>query len=163
MHKCKGKADLKNKTKVETSIRHQKEMNCSVPDGCAMLWQTPCPASSDTRPATVTNFLQGFKAKIGDVYLVFDKYLDYSTKCSTRKSRGPGGYRVFQFHASSRLPPQNQTLNISENKKQLIHIICEDLKSDIGVLGGYSHKLVITGQDEVPVELSPGDSEKSHC
>lgn len=45
--------------------------------------------------------------RIGDVYLVFDRYVDFSTKFSACKCRGSGGSRVFQLTASGPLPPQN--------------------------------------------------------
>ena len=42
-------------------------------------------------------------------------------------------------------------LTISENKKQLIGILVESIKADA------VHKLIITGQAEVPTEMSPGN------
>ena len=89
----------------------------------------------------------------GDVYLVFDRYIEFSTKCSARKSRGPGGCKVFQLSANSPLPPQKQVLTVSENKKKLIQIIVETLIVEAVVPG--RSRLIITGQEDTPVEIAP--------
>ena len=52
------------------------------------------------------------------------------------------------------LPPQKFMLTVIRNKVQLIDLICEDMafhKDDIS-----HHKLVLTGSDPVPVEISRG-------
>lgn len=79
---------------------------------------------------------------------MFDRYTDFSTKYSTQKARGPGGCRVFQLSANSPLPPQNQVLNVSENKRQLIQIIIETL-----VQSQWEHqgKIIVTGQEDDPI------------
>ena len=58
---------------------------------------------------------------------VFDRYIEFSTKYSARKVRGPAGCMVFQLSANDPLPSQKQVLTLSENKRQLIHIIVEAL------------------------------------
>ena len=47
------------------------------------------------------------------------------------------------------LASQKVTLTITQNKKQLINIICGDLQSDIDFHQKYTekHKLMITGQE----------------
>ena len=92
------------------------------------------------------------RLKWGDVYLVFDRYIDFSTKYSARKARGPGGCRVFQLSANSLLPPQNQVLNVSENKRQLIQIIVTTLMAEDVVPPGHQSRLIITGQEDTPLE-----------
>ncbi|KAL8577294.1 hypothetical protein ACOMHN_062803 [Nucella lapillus] len=96
------------------------------------------------------------KLRSGDVYLVFDRYIEFSTKCSARKARGSGGCKVFQLSSNSPLPPQNQVLSIPENKKQLIQIIVETLVTEATVPGGHQSKLIVTGQDPTPIEISAG-------
>ena len=60
-----------------------------VTDGSALLYLIPWPASS----ATVGDFVVKFRKNIEkqlqsyDVYPVFDRYREYSTKCVTRVSR----------------------------------------------------------------------------
>ena len=54
---------------------------------------------------------------------------------------------VFQLSANGRLPSQKQVLTVSENKRQLIHIIMEALVAEAVVAGRYSSRLIITGQE----------------
>ncbi|KAL8593372.1 hypothetical protein ACOMHN_065978 [Nucella lapillus] len=162
MRICKSKADLKMKTKVEVSVRNANQMDCTILDGCAVLWVVPWPASSETNQALVSHYVESFvqylqhKLRSGDVYLVFDRYIEFSTKCSARKARGSGGCKVFQLSSNSPLPPQNQVLSIPENKKQLIQIIVETLVTEATVPGGHQSKLIVTGQDPTPIEISAG-------
>ena len=78
MRICKAKSDLKNSTRVEVSARNLEEMDCTVLDGCAVLWTVPWPASSTTNPALVIHYVNSFKKLVerklrsGDVYVVFD-------------------------------------------------------------------------------------------
>jgi hypothetical protein len=55
---------------------------------------------------------------------------------------------VFQLSANSPLPPQNQVLNVSENKRQLIQIIIETLVQSQWVHQG---KIIVTGQEDDPI------------
>ena len=91
----------------------------------------------------------------GDVYLIFDRYIEYSTKYSARKARGPGGCKVFQLSFNSPLPSQEQILTVSENKRELIHIIVETLVAEAIVPGNYPSRLIITGQEPTPIEIAP--------
>ena len=162
MRICKSKADLKKSTRVEVSVRNMDRMDCTVLDGCAILWCIAWPTSSPTNKAQVKDYVESFKEYLqqrlsrGDVYLVFDKYIEYSTKYSARKARGPGGCRVFQLSGNSPLPLQKQVLTVSENKRQLIQIIVETLVAEAVVPGGYLSRLIITGQDDTPIEIAPG-------
>ncbi|KAL8624434.1 hypothetical protein ACOMHN_034682 [Nucella lapillus] len=150
------------KTRVEVSVRNANQMDCTILDGCAVLWGVPWPASSETNQALVSHYVESFvqylqhKLRSGDVYLVFDRYIEFSTKCSARKARGSGSCKVFQLSCNSPLPPQNQVLSIPENKKQLIQIIVETLVTEATVPGGHQSKLIVTGQDPTPVEISSG-------
>ena len=40
---------------------------------------------------------------LSDDYLVFDRYIEFSTKCSARKARGTGGCRVMQIVRGGKL------------------------------------------------------------
>ena len=130
---CKSKADLKKSTRVEVSMRNLDRMNCTVLDGCAILWCSAWPKSSPMNQALVKDYVESFKQYLqqhltsGDVYLVFDRYIEFSTKYSARKARGLAGCMVFQLSANGLLPSQKQVLTVSENKRQLIHIIVEAL------------------------------------
>ena len=91
----------------------------------------------------------------GDVYHVFDRYMEFSAKYSARKARGPAGCMVFQLSANGPLPSQKQVLTVSENKRQLLHIIMEALVAEAVVPGRYSSRLIITGQEPTPIEIAP--------
>ena len=153
---------MKKCTRVEVSVRNAGMTNCTILDGCAILWSIAWPTSSPTNQAIVADYVESFKKyleswlRLGDVYLVFDRYIDFSTKCSARKARSIGGCRVYKLSTNAPLPPQKQVLTVSETKKQLINIIVEKLASDSVVPGGYESKLVIKGQDCTPIEISPG-------
>lgn len=161
MRICKTKADLKKSTRVEVSLRNINKVNCIVIDGCAILWCIVWPTSSNTNQALVRDYVQSFKKylqlhlSLGDVYLVFDRYIEFSTKCSARKARGSGCCRVYKLSANSPLPPQKQILTVAENKKQLIQIIVETLVSEGVIPGSYQSRLIITGQEYTPIEITP--------
>ena len=116
MRICISKADLKKNTMVEATSRVAHSINCTILDGCAILWCVAWPTSSSTSQALVRNYIESFKKYLqlhlsfGDVYLVFDRYIEFSTKCSARKARGLGDCRIFKLYANSPLPPQNQSL-----------------------------------------------------
>lgn len=146
---------------MEVSLRNTDTVNCIILAGCAILWCIAWPTSSHTSQALVRDYVESFKKylqlhlNLGDVYLVFDRYIEFSTKCSARKARGPGGCRVYKLSPNS-LPPQKQILTVAENKKQLIQIIVETLISEAVVSGSYQSKLIITGQEYTPIEIAPG-------
>ncbi len=102
---------------------------------------------------------------MGDVYLVFDRYENYSTKSSTRISRMAEGCKEFQLSPTAPLPSQKICLTITQNKKQLIDIICKDLQTDkhFHCNSTQKHKLMITGQEEAPVEISFGGVVIQRC
>ena len=125
-------------------------------DGCALLWIPQWPSSTSTKQPSVMDYVNKFKEKLksGDIYLVFDRYENFSTK----SSRMAEGCKVFQLCPTAPLPSQKVTLTITRNKKQLIDIICKDLQGDADFhrKNTQKHKLVITGQDKSPVEISCG-------
>ncbi len=60
MRICKSKADLKKATGVEVS-RTMDGMDCTVLDGCAILWCIAWPTSSPTNQALVKDYVESFK------------------------------------------------------------------------------------------------------
>ena len=150
---AKTKSVLKNNLKVEVPRRHA-EIDASFLDGCAVLWVVPWPTGG-----IVQDFLNNFRRHIqghmesGDVYLVFDKYTDGSIKESTRNDRDQGASRVYTLRPPARLPSQKVVLTVSSNKKQLIDLISADLVSHKDM---FNSKLVITGNDPVPVQINEG-------
>ena len=128
-------------------------------DGSAILWVVPWPADG-----SVKDYIANFKYAIGkrlrveDVYLIFDRYYDYSTKSVTRGSRATGVSRVHHLQVNSKLPAQKILLASSKNKKQLMQLIVDDLVLDKKFHEDNTrhHKLVVTGADPMPIEISEG-------
>ena len=89
--------------------------------------------------------------------MIFDRYQDYSTKSVTRDARTCEASRVYQLSPNTPLPSQKAVLTVSENKKQLIQIICSSLVEDVAFHSQHTnmHKLVVTGSD-VPKEIYQG-------
>lgn len=98
------------------------------------------------------------KLEKGDVYLVFDRYYEYNTKSVTRSGRKTEASIVHKLNVTTQLPPQKVALTVTENKKQLIEIICSVLKGDTSFHRDHihKHKFAITSQDKTPVEISNG-------
>ena len=64
--------------------------------------------------------------------------------------------RTHQLRIETKLPAQNVVLTVVENKKQLISIIFGELIRDrlLHVECTRDHKLVVTGEQPCPVEIS---------
>ncbi len=99
-----SKSILKRDMKIEkVSLVALDEIQVTVIDGCALLWIPGWPAVGN-----VQTYIDAFKHKIAeklskcDVYLVVDRYMDFSTKCATRLARGTG--RVYQLTPSTPIP-----------------------------------------------------------
>ena len=140
-------------------MRNLDRMNCTVLDECAILWCIAWPTSSPMNQALVKDYVESFKQYLqrhltsGDVYLVFNRFIEFSTKYSAHKARGPAGCMVFQLSAN--LTSQKQVLTVFKNKRQLIHIIVEALVAEAVVPGHYSSRLIITGQEPAPIAIAP--------
>ena len=88
------------------------------------------------------------------MYLIFDRYYNYSTKSVTRGSRATGVSRVHHLQVNSKLPAQKFLLASTKNKKQLVQLIVQDKKFHED--NTRHHKLVGTGADPVPIEINEG-------
>ena len=150
----------KSLLQVEVSTRHtSSQISCLVIDGSAVLYTIHWPANG-----TVGDFICNFrtyvgqKLKQGEVYLVFDRYRQYSTKGVTRSGRQSNASKVYQLTHDTPLPPQNVALGVTENKKQIIALICVDLcsDSDFHQMHTMTKRLVITGDNDTPMEMHKG-------
>ena len=153
MKVAKTKAIIKNTLKVEMERRHA-ELDASFLDGCAVLWVVPWPTGG-----TVHDFRNNFRRHIqshldsSDVYLLYYRYKEGSIKESTRNYRDQGASRVYSLCPTAKLPSQKVVLTVSSNKGQLIDLILTELIYHKDMLIG---KLMITGNDPVPIQINQG-------
>ena len=160
MRVCKGKSDLKKRLAKEISLRHTtSRVGTAVLDGSAVLWVVHWP-SKGTIADYVNNFKKYLLKKLreADVYLVFDRYHDYSTKSVTRYDRACEASKVYQLNEATPLPPQKAILTVSANKKQLMSIICQNIIEDTSFHAEQTmtNKFVITGSEKSPKEIYQG-------
>jgi len=154
---AKAKSVLKQQLQVVSPNEdHSDKFTCCVLDGSAMLYVIKWTANR-----TVNDFLNNFKAfiarkmKMYDVFLVFDRYNEYSTKSVTRSGRQSKVSKTHKLTNDMIIPAQSVVLGVTENKKQLIRTICKDLCEDqtFHKTVTQKHKLVVTGQCDVPIEI----------
>ena len=91
-----------------------------------------------------------------DVYIVFDRYREYSTKDATRINRQTYSSKHFELGMEIQLPSKEDTLKVSQNKVQLITLITKYIihyiqRRDIKI----HNKLLITS-DYTPIEIVNG-------
>ncbi len=165
MRISKSKSTLKRKLQVEKSSRLSINPDTTIVDGCAILWIIHWP-NKGTVQDYVDNFVSYISTRTGHshVRLVFDRYHDYSIKSGARQERaGQFASRCHQLSLQTPLPPQKIMLTVTRNKVQLIDIICEQLNHIYQQHhSGDEHRLVITGKNEVPVEVHRGYSYQSN-
>ena len=124
-----AKSALKKSLQVEISSRLAPQPDVIIVDGCAILWVVHWP-----NRGTVLDFVRNFasfiyvKVDMCDVYLVFDRYHEFSIKSATRLGRsGQQASRRHKLSLQTPLPSQKVVLTVTENKVQLIDIICQYL------------------------------------
>ena len=122
-----SKSVLKNKLQVTKSTRASIKPNVIIIYGFAILWCLYW--SSD---AIIQDYEDSFWYYVSrrlnrcDVYLIFDRYYEYSIKIGTRKSRmSQKSGTAHKLKLSTPLPSQQLVLTVTENKAQLIDMICE--------------------------------------
>ena len=150
-----GKSSLKKKLRVTVSSCQSQDSEVTIFDGCALLWCVHWPCKG-----TLQEYIDNFRAYVfgrsvnGDVYVVFDRYFEYSVKSATRSRRSSEyASRHHRLSLSSPLLPQKVVLTVTENKVQLINLICAELVNN-GLTRALTHKLVITGKDPKPTEVA---------
>ena len=156
MRICKAKSKLKRSLQIDVSRRNAGDADATVIDGSALLWTVHWPADG-----SVADFIVNVKKRIAlyltnsDVYLIFDRYHEYSIKSTTRDGRETGMARKHHLLRTTKLPAQKVDLSSVENKKQLIRILCEELTEDrlFHLRSTGDHKLVVTGEDPCPIEV----------
>lgn len=152
-----AKSQLKRQLQVDVSSRKTLEdVKCVVLDGPAVPWVIPWP-SNGTVYDFVTNVKKYISKKLEktDMYLVFNRYKDFSTKSAARSDRETEASRVHQLSLNTPFPPQKVVVTVSKNKTQLMEHICEELVAEKEFHKHISnYKLVITGSNDTPIEIS---------
>ena len=157
---CKAKSDLKILLQSTVSVRQiDRHISCVILDGSAILYAVHWSAN-DTLKDYVNNFksyLSKLLQKV-DVYLVFDRYKPFSTNSVTRSGRTTQASRVHQLNLAMQLPPQNVVFTVTDNKRLLIKVICDELIQDEHFHQKHTktHKLIVTGEDDIPSEVHKG-------
>ena len=131
MRIAKIKAALKRSLQVEVSCRNTGSADVTIIDGSALLWTIHW-----SEQGVVLDNDANFKRPVAtylessNVYLIFDRYDDFSIRSVARGGRETGVSRIHQLNPRTVLPAQNVVLTVVENKKQLMKIKCNELKRD---------------------------------
>ena len=93
-----------------------------------MIWVVNWPSSGTIADfaSNVTEYVLA-KLRYSNVYLVFDKYNDYSIKSAARAERGKAASKSHQLTKQTPLPSKQVVLGNNSNKSQLIDIIFDDV------------------------------------
>ena len=158
MRLATNKAVLKNKLSNEVSARLYMVPESIVMDGCALMWILQWPSRGGTIADIVKHMTEYVVQKLNSshVYLVFDRYYDFSMKSAARAEREISACRVHKLTRQTPLPPRNVVLTNRENKVQLIDIICTDVVQHVQSMN-MSHTLVVTGRSHVPEQVLRGE------
>ena len=125
---AKQKADLKNTLKEEVPKQTCLSENAVVLGGCALLWSVHWPKAGNV--SNLVNVFKDYAVKFlhkSNVFLIFDRYHDYSVKGVTRQDRVGNARRSYNLSLSILLPSKEVTLHSTETKKQLIELLAERL------------------------------------
>ena len=150
------KAQLKSELAVQRSHRGITKDSYFL-DGCAILWVVAWPCAKN---AVVQDYIDAFREHVrryqqeADVFLVFDRYVDGSTKEETRWGRDKEASKVFKMKLTSRLPAAKLLVSVTSNKIQIINYTIADFL--VHMDDKVTHTLTLTGPEPVPVELPGG-------
>jgi len=91
MRVAKAKSTLKRQLQVEATMRHVSKNSSVIIDISAMLWVISWPTNGKVQDYvdTVVSWVLG-KLKESDLWLIFDRYMEYSIKDNTRNTRQKG-------------------------------------------------------------------------
>ncbi|XP_041366765.1 atrial natriuretic peptide receptor 1-like [Gigantopelta aegis] len=165
MRDAKTKSNLKNALKVEMSRRlAERDVQAIFLDGCAVVWVVPWPSTG-----TIQDYLDRFRSYLHkhlatrDVYLVFDRYIEGSTKETTLRGRDKSASRVYTLRCTASLPPQKVIFTVITNKVQLAVILSLIGKGiALKVLRSGKHRLNLLGNTDAEVSFSDITEQATH-
>ena len=123
-----NKSDLKNALKVDISDKIQPHTDVIIIDGCAMLYAVYWPTDG-----TVADLILSIKGYINQyagaptIYLIFDRYYEFSPKSGTRQSRAGKFAQNHELFLTAPLPTQKNVLGSYSTKQNLILLIVDQL------------------------------------
>ena len=91
------------------------------------------------------------KLEIGDVYVIFDKYKDFSIKSDTRKSRVSSVRKSYIINKTTPLPQRDILLSSNRSKTQLIDVLCNYIIEEVAKT--MSNALYLTWESAKVVKL----------
>ena len=151
-----SKSDLKNLLQSKISSRNLN-FDSIIIDGNAMLHS----AIHWPKGADVSKLIEGIGSYIFqlltncDIYLIFDRYYNFSIKSDTRQERRGAFLKDHKFTENTPLPSKEAALASTKNKVQLIEIIANRL-----LTAAASHntinKLIITSANPTPTQIHLG-------
>ena len=150
-----SKSVLKNHLKSLVSSRNLKSDSIII-DGNAMLHS----AIHWPKSACVSHFIEGVKVyifkllAICDIYLIFDRYYEFSIKSDTRRERIGAFMKDHKLSLNTPLPPKEATMTSSKNKIQIIELINKELLS--AAISLRSCTKLITSMDPTPTQVHLG-------
>ena len=131
-----------------------------VIDGCAMLHSAihwPKGGKVDDLLAGVRHYISK-KLSTADVYLIFDRYREFSIKSDTRQER-LDQYRSFHtLTETNPLPSKEVVLRVTKTKVQLIEMLKTDLIKNLPVFAKKTHNHI---KRRHPRATSPGTTIKA--
>ena len=144
----KQKFELINTLKTEVSNRHI--ITEAGVDGNTVLWLVHWPLKRKVEDLAEVyfNYVMSHLTE-DDVYLVFDRYYDYSIKGVTPAEITKNVALKHSFSLNIRLPEREIALGSMHNKMQLIHLIAKYIISE-NVKAFNCGRLFLASADEVP-------------
>jgi hypothetical protein len=160
MQICKAKSSFKRLFQIKVSRRKVGVADVTVIDGLSLQWTMDWPEDG-----SVAYFFANVKKRItfsltnSDVYLIFDRYHDYSIRSTSRDGMESGVTRKHNLLRTTKLPAQKIVLQSVDNKKKLVWIIFEELTQDRLFHQQFTraHRLVVTWEDTCPIEMKNED------
>ena len=111
------------------------------------------------------NFLASVRCYISDkltksdVYLIFDRYKEFSIKSDTRQERLDQFRCSHALNKASPLPSKEVTLRVTKTKVQLIEMVKTNLMENLPV---FSSKFTINSKQDIPEQLHFGRQSERH-
>ena len=149
------KSVLQKKLKMEVSSRGI-QTEATIIDGGGMLhakiyW--PTEGTVNDLIKGVWSYVKGI-AEYSTVYLVFDRYKDYSIKSDTRQKRIGQIRRSYTLTLNGPLPPKEVCLASNETKECLIELISEEVIAAAAKCE--SINVLVTSKSDTPTQSTNG-------